>query len=227
MGAGFPGFVPAGAPAGTPPAEAVDVPPASATRSRGSTASSIFISAGSGPEADRTTGGPARFRTLSSRSGSAAGADGLDGVAPHRAHGAVAGEVLSAPQEGHDGMGPMIPHRARVLWAAPMASVPQTSKRLEFLSKMAASGTEDPFVWYGLAMEYRSLGRLDEAFATFGALRERSPEYVPMYLMCGQMLESMGRAEDARAWLTSGVAAARAKGDGHALSELEAALGAL
>jgi hypothetical protein len=50
---------------------------------------------------------------------------------------------------------------------------------------------------------------------------------VPMYLMCGQMLESMGRGEDARAWLTSGIAAARTKGDGHALSELESALGAL
>lgn len=124
-------------------------------------------------------------------------------------------------------MGPMIPHRARVLWAGPMASAPQTSKRLEFLSKMAASGAEDPFVWYGLAMEYRSLGRHDEALATFSALRARAPEYVPMYLMCGQMLESMGRGEDARAWLTSGIDAARAKGDGHALSELEGALGAL
>jgi hypothetical protein len=121
----------------------------------------------------------------------------------------------------------MIPHRARVLWAGPMASQPQTSKRLEFLSKMAASGNEDPFVSYGLAMEYRSLSRLEEALATFEALRTRSPEYVPMYLMCGQMLESMGRADDARTWLTSGIAAARAKGDSHALSELEAALGGL
>ncbi len=121
----------------------------------------------------------------------------------------------------------MIPHRARVLWAGPMASQPQTSNRLEFLSKMAASGNEDPFVSYGLAMEYRSLSRLEEALATFEALRTRSPEYVPMYLMCGQMLASMGRADDARTWLTSGIAAARAKGDSHALSELEAALGGL
>jgi predicted Zn-dependent protease len=108
-----------------------------------------------------------------------------------------------------------------------MSGVAQTSKRLEFLSKMASSGSHDPFVWYGLAMEYRSLGRFDEALATFDTLRAKNPDYVPMYLMCGQMLESMGRAEDARAWLTSGIEAARAKGDGHALSELEGALGAL
>jgi predicted Zn-dependent protease len=105
-----------------------------------------------------------------------------------------------------------------------MSGVPQTSKRLEFLLKMTSSGSQDPFVGYGLAMEYRSLGRFDEAFAAFDALRERSPDYVPMYLMCGQMLESMSRAEDARAWFTSGMEVARAKGDGHALSELESAL---
>jgi predicted Zn-dependent protease len=105
--------------------------------------------------------------------------------------------------------------------------VSTSSKRLEFLLKMTSGRNEDPFVWYGLAMEFRSLGRRDEALATFEALRARTPDYVPMYLMCGQMLESMGRAEDARAWLTSGVQAAQKKGDSHAASELESALQAL
>lgn len=101
------------------------------------------------------------------------------------------------------------------------------SKRLEFLLKMTSSGNEDPFVWYGLAMEFRSLGRLDEALAAFETLRARTPDYVPMYLMCGQMLESMGRTEDARAWLASGVETAQMKRDSHAASELESALRAL
>lgn len=92
---------------------------------------------------------------------------------------------------------------------------------------MASSGNEDPFVWYGLAMEFRSLGRFDEALATFETLRARTPDYVPMYLMCGQMLESMGRAEDARSWLGSGVEVAQKKGDSHAASELQSALQAL
>jgi predicted Zn-dependent protease len=102
-----------------------------------------------------------------------------------------------------------------------------TSKRLEFLKKFTASPAADSFAWYGLAMEYRTLGRHDEALAAFESLRSRSPDYVPMYLMCGQMLEQMGRAADARAWMTAGIDAARAKGDAHAASELEAALGAL
>jgi len=103
----------------------------------------------------------------------------------------------------------------------------QPSKRLEFLRKMTASGEKDPFVWYGLAMEYRSLERTDEALATFVALREKSPDYVPMYLMCGQMLAGMGRPAEARAWLTAGVQAATSKGDAHAASELQSALDTL
>jgi tetratricopeptide (TPR) repeat protein len=105
----------------------------------------------------------------------------------------------------------------------------RTSKRLEFLQKMTASapGRDDPFAWYGLAMEYRSLERHEEALATFVALRARAPDYVPMYLMCGQMLEKIGRIGEARAWLSAGIEVARSKGDAHALSELEGALGAL
>ena len=105
-----------------------------------------------------------------------------------------------------------------------------TSKRLDFLVKQTAPGAPgngDPFAWYGLAMEYRALARHEEALAAFEALRARAPDYVPMYLMCGQMLETMGRPADARAWISLGLEAARKKGDTHAASELEGALAAL
>jgi hypothetical protein len=76
-------------------------------------------------------------------------------------------------------------------------------------------------------MEYRGLERREEALATFEALRAKKPDYVPMYLQCGQMLEQMARVEDAKQWLSAGIVAAKKAGDGHALSELEGALGAL
>ena len=102
------------------------------------------------------------------------------------------------------------------------------SKRLAFLEKhVTAGGSDDPFAWYGLAMEYRSLSRWEESLRTFEELKRRSPGYVPMYLMCAQVLESLGRPEDARTWLTEGAQTARAKGDGHALSEIESALSRL
>jgi len=158
----------------------------------------------------------------SSRAGSA-DPEG-EGALPHRGQGAPAG-APSAPQKGHWAIETIIPHREHVLLARPRMA--QSSKRLEFLQKMTSSGQADSFAWYGLAMEYRSLERTDEALATFESLRDRSPDYVPMYLMCGQMLQGLGRAEDARAWLRAGVKAARAKGDGHAESELQSALDAL
>ena len=102
-----------------------------------------------------------------------------------------------------------------------------TSKRLGFLEKMTADGSEDPFAWYGLAQEYRTLGRYDEALQTFTTLRTKTPDYVAMYLMCAQMLEKIERKEEARDWIEAGMTAARAKGDTHALGELESALAAL
>ncbi len=101
------------------------------------------------------------------------------------------------------------------------------SKRLEMLEKMTASGKADAFAWYGLAMEYRALGRSDEALRTFQTLREKDPGYVPQYLMAGQLLQKMGNAEAAKEWGDAGLAAARAKGDSHALSELESFLASL
>lgn len=101
------------------------------------------------------------------------------------------------------------------------------SKRLLFLQKTTAEGSTDPLAWYGLAMEYRKLERWDEALQTFTALRTMKPDYVAMYLMCGQMLEGVGREDEARAWLEEGLTQAKTKGDGHAVSEIEAALATL
>jgi len=99
-----------------------------------------------------------------------------------------------------------------------------SSKRLAVLEKMTAGGSKDPFAWYGLALEYKGLGRHDDAVATFAKLRAIDASYLPQYLMCGALLLEMGRATEAREWLEQGIATARAKGDAHALSELEAAL---
>ncbi len=100
------------------------------------------------------------------------------------------------------------------------------SKRLAYLEKVTSEGSKEPLAWYGLALEYKSLGRTDDALRTFETLRKNDPAYVAMYLMCGQMLADAGRAE-AREWLEAGIAAARAKGDTHALGEIQSALDAL
>ncbi len=101
------------------------------------------------------------------------------------------------------------------------------NKRLAFLEQHCATGTADSFAFYGLGMEYRKEGRVDDAIATFGKLRDKDASYVPMYLMAGQTLIDAGRSEEAGEWLRSGIAVARAKHDTHALGELESALASL
>lgn len=101
------------------------------------------------------------------------------------------------------------------------------SKRLAVLEKMTAAPNADPFAWYGLAMEYRSLGRPDDAIRTFETLRGRDPSYVAMYLMAAQVLSEQGRRDEARTWAQDGIAQARRKGDTHAAGELESLLAGL
>lgn len=101
------------------------------------------------------------------------------------------------------------------------------SKRLEALEKMVSLGPKDPFPYYGLALEYRSAGRVDDALALFQRMREQFSGYVPQYLMAAQMLIDRNDKSAARAVLEAGITAARAARDSHAAGELESALAGL
>ncbi len=100
-------------------------------------------------------------------------------------------------------------------------------KRLEAFRKAVADRPGEPFARYSLAMALRSAGRMDEAAREFDELRRRSPDYLPTYLMQGQVLEALGRgAEAARAYEEGIACAAMARND-HARSELQQALALL
>lgn len=96
--------------------------------------------------------------------------------------------------------------------------------RLGMLRKMAAAKPDEPFPAYGLAMELSKQGHADEARTTFAALVERLPDYVPSYLMYGNLLVSMGAKDDAAAIFATGIDAAKRSGDDHARGELQGAL---
>ena len=53
------------------------------------------------------------------------------------------------------------------------------------------------------------------------------PDYVPCYLMHGNLLEAMGRPKEAAAVYDKGITAAEAASDEHAVGELTAARQAL
>jgi|SRR5690606_14313372 len=95
--------------------------------------------------------------------------------------------------------------------------------RLGMLEKLVGTKPDDPFPRYGLAMEYKKLGRNDDAVRAFETLSEGHPAYIPAYLMHGNLLEAMGRSEQAAAVYGQGMKVAREAGDDHALEELQAA----
>jgi hypothetical protein len=96
--------------------------------------------------------------------------------------------------------------------------------RSDGIRKIVEASPNDPFPRYGLAMALRGEGDLDGAHAEFDELERRFPDYVPQYLMHVQLLGQLGRRDDARAVGERGMAAAKRKGDGHAMDELEQAL---
>jgi predicted Zn-dependent protease len=98
------------------------------------------------------------------------------------------------------------------------------NKRLTMLESLTQSGKADAFAWYGLALEYKREGRSADCLATFQKLRELHPEYLPMYLMAGQVLLTEERTDEAKSWLKAGIVVAQQQGNAHALGELESAL---
>ena len=102
-----------------------------------------------------------------------------------------------------------------------------SEKRLEAFQRMVAEKPGEPFARYSLAMALRSAGRDEEAVREFEELARRSPEYVPTWLMLGQVLESLGRGPDAALAYREGLAHAARAGDDHARKELDQALDGL
>jgi len=100
-------------------------------------------------------------------------------------------------------------------------------KRIDAFRRMLEARPDEPFARYSLAMALRGAGRGEEAVGEFRELARRSPGYVPTYLMLGQLLETLGRGEEAGRAYQDGIAAARQSGNDHARGELEQALGLL
>jgi predicted Zn-dependent protease len=100
-------------------------------------------------------------------------------------------------------------------------------QRLRAFRALVEKSPDDAFARYSLAMGLRAAGRHEEAAGEFAELARRHPGYVPTYLMWGQVLEGLGRTDQARRAYQDGAAAAREARNDHALSELTQAAEAL
>ncbi|MBY0522523.1 MAG: tetratricopeptide repeat protein [Gemmataceae bacterium] len=92
--------------------------------------------------------------------------------------------------------------------------------RKEQLEEMLADDPNDPFLRYGLAMEYVSAGDNAAAAKQFQDLIAVVPDYAPAYLQGGQALLRLERSDEARELWNRGVAVAKQAGNTHAADEM-------
>jgi predicted Zn-dependent protease len=92
------------------------------------------------------------------------------------------------------------------------------------LEEFLAKKPDDAFSRYGLALECMNSGDSAAADEHFRALLKRNADYIPGYLMYGQLLVREERTGEARQVLSNGIAAATKAGNQHARSEMETLL---
>jgi tetratricopeptide (TPR) repeat protein len=95
--------------------------------------------------------------------------------------------------------------------------------RIKFLETLASESPDDPFVWYGLALEYRK-SDFAKSYSLFEKLLKDYPDYLPTYYQIALMLSENGEKAEAMERLKQGVKIAKAQNDLHALAELQSFL---
>jgi hypothetical protein len=102
--------------------------------------------------------------------------------------------------------------------------------RREKIEAMLQAEPQDQFLRYSLACEYDNEDRTDESLALLQDLMADDPPHVHSFLRGAQLLVKLGRNEDARTALRTGIEVARQQNELHAaaeMGELLASLGAL
>jgi Tfp pilus assembly protein PilF len=102
-----------------------------------------------------------------------------------------------------------------------------TTQRMRQLEQMLQRQPDDPFLLYGMAMEFKKADQPRQALDYFDRVLRRDPNYCYAYYQRAQVHESLGDVDAAKRSLREGVEAADRAGDGHARQEIEAALALL
>ena len=92
--------------------------------------------------------------------------------------------------------------------------------RINQLRNLLENEPDDTFCLYGLAMEYVKAGQPDRAIAHFDLTTEIDPDYCYAYSHKARCLLDVGREDEARATLVTGLERARECGDVHAEQEI-------
>lgn len=102
-----------------------------------------------------------------------------------------------------------------------------TSERFQKLQQMLQRQPNDPFLLYGIAMEYKKANDAPNALDYLDRTIAVDPNYCYAYYQKGQVQEMTGDVEAAKASYRAGIDAANRINEAHARGELEAALDGL
>lgn len=97
------------------------------------------------------------------------------------------------------------------------------SVRLNILENYLKEDPNDEFLRYALALEYKSLERIEESYEQFKILEGEHSEYLPMYYMAGKTAEALQIFQEALSWYSKGMELAIQLGNAHTLKELKGA----
>src|SRR5512133_990656 len=99
--------------------------------------------------------------------------------------------------------------------------MPSDPDRLPKLQALLQKQPDDPFLLYGLGLEYKKVNQLDQAADCLQRAVAGNPDDSAAYHQLGLVRQMQGKIQLALAALEQGIAAARRKHDAHAADHLE------
>lgn len=96
--------------------------------------------------------------------------------------------------------------------------------RLSQLEELLREDPNDPFLKYGIALEYAKLGNINEAILRIENLLSEKPDYLGAYYQLGQYYEAVKNFDSAKKIYAKGMLLAKEKKNMKTLNELREAL---
>jgi Tfp pilus assembly protein PilF len=93
--------------------------------------------------------------------------------------------------------------------------------RLEQLLKLYQTDKRDPFIPYGIALEYLSQNELKKAEEFLQIVIDTDPDYTSAYMQYAQLKANLNKTEEAKQLYLKGIAAAVKTGDKRSAKEME------
>lgn len=103
----------------------------------------------------------------------------------------------------------------------------QREVRMNMLINLIHQMPNDPFLHYGLALEYFNMSDFQKSIELFEEIIQKFPNYVPTYYQYAQAYEKLNNVEKAKEMYRKGIDTAVKENDLHALAELRSALNEL